>query len=1031
MKTTIITCLHRNFIALLTFLGFLLLFVPETEAQYFGRNKPGYETFSFNVYQSPHFTIYHYLENDSLLDEFAQQSEAWYKNHVEVFRDTFYHHNPLILYENHGDFQQTTAVDARIGVGTGGVTEVLKNRVVMPIAASNAQTNHVLGHELVHAFQFKILTSGDSLGMRSIRNLPLWFVEGMAEYMSRGSQDPQTAMWMRDALNNDKFPTLEDMTKNPAEYFPYRYGHAFWSFVTKVWGDTTIAPLYKATAEKGYEQALKDVLGHDAETISNMWKNATETAYNNYLEKKKNPVFGKKIISEENAGEVNITPAISPDGKYVVFISEKDIFTLDFFLADSKGNIIKKLSSTVQSNEIDDFNFLESAGAWSPDSRQFAFVVYADGLNKLAILDVKQGKIRRKIRLPEIESFNNPAWSPDGKEIVVSGQKNGNIDLYSYHLETGELKQITSDGYAELQPDWSPNGRYIAYSTDKLPAKTMYQPHKYRHNIAIYDTQTNTSELIPVFVNAQNLNPVFSPDNQSIYFLSDRDGFRNLYRYDIDSDEVFQLTDYLTGIFGITNYAPAISIADNSADIAYSYYTNGTYQIFTAKETDFETKKVNANNINQEAADLPPVKRFTPYSIVDRNIGKDKINYMPEDSFETQPYKPKFQLDYISNAQVGVATSQFGTGVAGGVNMIFSDIVGYNKLFASLALNGEIYDFGGQVSYINQKHQFDWGASVSHIPYRSGSLAIKKDTISYEDNEVIVDNLMVNMLRTFDERVSLFGYYPLSTTRRIEAAGTFSYIHYRYERINNYYSYGTQIGRSKDELEAPNGFFIGKTNVAFVEDNSFFGMASPFQGHRYRIQADRYFGEVNVYNVLADFRKYYFLKPVSFAARAMHIGRYGSEAENNRLSPLFLGYPSLIHGYRNETMYNPQNANGEGFSINQLTGSRIFVGNFEVRLPFTGVEKLALIKSKYFFTELAWFVDGGIAWKQQYSQPMYQSESSGTMVEDTEPIPVFSTGVSCRINLFGYLILEPFYVVPFYEGDFHKGSFGLNFIPGW
>lgn len=48
--------------------------------------------------------------------------------------------------------------------------------------------------------------------------------------------------------------------------------------------------------------------------------------------------------------------------------------------------------------------------------------------------------------------------------------------------------------------------------------------------------------------------------------------------------------------------------------------------------------------------------------------------------------------------------------------MIFSDIVGNNQLFSVLFLNGEIYDFGGQVAYINQTKIIKWGASVSHIP---------------------------------------------------------------------------------------------------------------------------------------------------------------------------------------------------------------------------------------------------------------------------------------------------------------------------
>jgi hypothetical protein len=130
----------------------------------------------------------------------AQWSEKWYYRHARALNDTIKKQNPLLIYENHPDFQQTTAISSMISIGTGGVTESLKNRVIMPVLETNAQTDHVLGHELVHAFQFNQLLRDTPQTMYSMRNLPLWFVEGMAEYLSIGSVDAHTAMWMRDAI---------------------------------------------------------------------------------------------------------------------------------------------------------------------------------------------------------------------------------------------------------------------------------------------------------------------------------------------------------------------------------------------------------------------------------------------------------------------------------------------------------------------------------------------------------------------------------------------------------------------------------------------------------------------------------------------------------------------------------------------------------------------------------------------------------------------------------------------------------------
>ena len=213
-----------------------LLFSFNANAQYFGQNKVRYKNLKFKVYRTPHFEIYYYIKNDSLIKRFAQESELWYTIHQQVFRDTFKKPNPIILYADHPDFQQTTAIDGDIGVGTGGVTEGLKNRVVMPIMETNQTTRHVIGHELVHAFQYHMLLGRDSAIYGNIGNMPLWMIEGMAEYLSLGKKDAYTAMWMRDAYLNKNIPTIRDLTETN-KYFPYRYGEAFWSFVGSTYGE--------------------------------------------------------------------------------------------------------------------------------------------------------------------------------------------------------------------------------------------------------------------------------------------------------------------------------------------------------------------------------------------------------------------------------------------------------------------------------------------------------------------------------------------------------------------------------------------------------------------------------------------------------------------------------------------------------------------------------------------------------------------------------------------------------------------------
>ena len=233
----------KRSIQILLFITLLLGVSFSSEAQYFGKNKVNYEVFDFKIYETPNFEIYHYLEDEEEVKNFAQLCERWYRRHQQVFLDTLDKKNPIILYNNHPDFQQTTVTGGLIGIGTGGFTEGYRKRVVMPYSASNRETNHVLGHELVHVYQYNMFKESDSLGLRSTRNVPIWMIEGLAEYLSIGRSDVKTAMWMRDAVMQGDLPTLKDMSRNPQQYFPYRYGHVFWSYMTGLYGDGIIRPL--------------------------------------------------------------------------------------------------------------------------------------------------------------------------------------------------------------------------------------------------------------------------------------------------------------------------------------------------------------------------------------------------------------------------------------------------------------------------------------------------------------------------------------------------------------------------------------------------------------------------------------------------------------------------------------------------------------------------------------------------------------------------------------------------------------------
>ncbi len=132
-----------------------VLAAQPAQGQYFGRQKVQYEDFDWQVLRTDHFSIYHYPGTETITRDAARMAERWYERLSYAFQHEF-DEKPLIFYADHPDFQQTNVISSALTEGTGGVTEWLKNRVIMPWTGVYEDNDHVLGHELVHVFQYDV-----------------------------------------------------------------------------------------------------------------------------------------------------------------------------------------------------------------------------------------------------------------------------------------------------------------------------------------------------------------------------------------------------------------------------------------------------------------------------------------------------------------------------------------------------------------------------------------------------------------------------------------------------------------------------------------------------------------------------------------------------------------------------------------------------------------------------------------------------------------------------------------------------------
>ena len=257
----------RSFLSALIVAATLAALSPAAQAQYFGRNKVRYDDFEFRVLETEHFDLYYYEGMEQASRDVARMAERWYDRLSSILGHEFDERKSIILYADDADFRQTNI--ANIGEGTQGVTEGARQRVVLPMAGTYAETDHVLGHELVHQFQYDLSQRAGRFAQ--FVRLPLFVIEGMAEYYSVGREDALTSMWMRDALLRDDFPTVSELQRTGA-YNEYQYGQPFWAYAAGTYGDEAGVQLFRTALEMPLDSAIVAVTGLSADEFSARWE---------------------------------------------------------------------------------------------------------------------------------------------------------------------------------------------------------------------------------------------------------------------------------------------------------------------------------------------------------------------------------------------------------------------------------------------------------------------------------------------------------------------------------------------------------------------------------------------------------------------------------------------------------------------------------------------------------------------------------------------------------------------------------------
>jgi len=972
----------------------------------FGKNKVQYHDFDWKYIETEHFRIYYYQGGELLADFCSSVAE---NSLLHLKRDLMYVPKSkihVVVYNSHNHFEETNVMGGIPEESVGGFTEFFKNRVVVPYDGNWEDFRHVIHHELTHAIMNQMLFQGNYQSIvtgLSQMNMPLWFIEGIAEYESRGGWDSESDQTVRDAVYNDYIGNVYYMNG----YMAYKGGQALFKYVADTYGSKKIGEILRGiNIIRSTEDAFLDAIGTNFTELSQNWQRWLKTKYWATLIRTDLPgSIATKLTDHEKFGNsINNSPVISPDGKKIVFLSNKSDYFDIYLMRTFDGEIISKIVSGQSTGDFEEFHWLRPGFAWSPDSRYISFFSKSSDQDALFIYEAETGK-RIKRQKFGLDGLYYPEWSKDGNYICFTGIKDGYSDIYLYNIKNDDLKKLTDDIYSDNEPKFSPDGKSIAFSSDRLSDITLNKKgldtimgrNLNVKDIYVLDIESDTIKEVTNTVEFSEYSP-FWIDNERIGYISDESGIGNIYYKDFTGNKIHGITNFITG-------CSQASYNDNK--IVFTAVFNAGYDIFMIedteklirekkdpvnvrwyKETDFSKKIAEKDStFDYSKTDLRKF-RFTK-----NMLGKtaDSVLTDEQKSLMKVPksYEIKFTPDIIT-VNAGYST---GYGVVGSAYLQFSDYLSNHSFIILTDLNQDLLNSNLGFYYYYLKNRMNFGFGISH------------DVVYYyvwNEEEVEIEDEYRDRLLGFH----LMTQYPFSRYSRIDSQFNIKSI------INEVYDWS---GDTYHHGETENLFSLG---TGFSYDNVIWGYYGPENGTRMRIDAlhtvetsdfaadKKETTEFTTFGL--DYRRYFRLKGDYQIALRLS----GALSEGNTPQQFYLGGLSNWLNYKYNSdyefdtvidkYYSSREYPLRGYRLLEKSGNRYALLNAEFRYPF--IKYLALgfpFPMTLGNINGIVFSDCGSAWTNDDFKGSVSTAGGGHRLKDL----LFSSGIGSQMNV-GYFILR-------------------------
>ncbi|MFY1831062.1 tolB protein precursor protein [Myxococcus fulvus] len=664
--------------------------------------------------------FYFYERERIVAERAAPLIEEAYRYLVDTFQyvptETF----PYILYSSYQEFLQTNLFP--LSEGTLGVTSTEGDlKLTLPYLGDHRLFEEVSTHELAHQFtiqKVRTVTEQAKVFGEPLQAIPLWFIEGLAEFYAKRGMDPEAEMLVRDLLVNPDlykgYAFLDFFSPGPYGYlWIYKVGQVRVAFLEEEYGKGFIQRVLedsprlvggaKDTPSLKFEELLERLTGDDPKRLSARFENwLKRRAYKTYLGSEQSaPALD---LLDKAPGYITAFTS-SPDGSVLALrtivpeTGESRLYMMDPRAPDKNVRVASDGMPGVESlHPISGRNF-----ALSKD--KLAFVAEITGRDVIYVQDYKHTVEKRaqdvlvrrnpirtgidrevgtsvNLELGERKAYRidkhgllaaySPAISPDGRWVAFIGiQDEGLRDVYVIDLNASpdaKPLQLTDDVFSERQVTWGPAG--IVFTSDATSHR-KFNLFRVKQD-APRQVERLTSE------ERDHADPVALADGR-VFFTAFNNSSSDLHELMADG-RIVRRTDLTTGVF---EPGPG-----PEGSLWMLFHVSG------------ERKPAVLRPPRMLALDVPPEPPPEP---------PNPLAVRP--LTDATPYRPFAR----QNLEFGPIFGFAGAGGGGFVGQLFaaaSDRMRDHQFILTLAVYGSFDLTDGYMLYINDERRTTWGGGL-------------------------------------------------------------------------------------------------------------------------------------------------------------------------------------------------------------------------------------------------------------------------------------------------------------------------------